>query len=443
MPRFFRWCCGSRRAEAGLIILSMVLGGCATGGTPPPRAASRGPTALADAGPALYGIGTACGGDPAATATCAAETGTPTVCPPVQSSQSSEGCHLAASIFAIGEQSGIVRWRHAETSVGYSSQVVLLPAGDMLYAFIGTPNGTGPGDLTARRASDGTALWQHHLSSFASQLFLDGGHLLVFAFTPRDGTNQLTVLNARDGSVLGTKLLQLGGRLLVHDGVIYGCGQDHSIVAVRGSDGAQLWTTNPGWDSRLYLLDLCFFSYADGTLYAQREQSDTLYALRAGDGHVTWSETSPHQTLLTAGDGLALVGGYQGQQIAALRAGDGTLLWHMAGGPDCCKGEIPTSFISRATIYLGRTAAVAALRASDGHLLWQRQIPDHALALCDATADRVFLLSYLPPGSRLGSDAFKGDSVLALSATTGGTTWSTVASSDALTLVAAAPSSSV
>jgi outer membrane protein assembly factor BamB len=253
-------------------------------------------------------------------------------------------------------------------------------------------------------------------------------------------SNQLTVLNTRDGSVLRSTLLQLGGRLLVHDGIIYGCGPDHSITALRARDGVLLWKTNPGWDNRLYLLDLCFFTYADGTLYVQREQSDTLYALRASDGHVLWSETSPNQTLLTAGNGVALVGGYQGQQVAALRASDGTALWRVGGGPDCCKGETPTSFIRGATIYLGRTSSVMALHASDGLLLWQQQIAQHALALCDATAGRVFVLAYLPPGSRTSADAFTGDSVQALSATTGATLWSTVASSDALTLLAAMPS---
>jgi hypothetical protein len=189
VPRFI----GSARLGLGLLLVLTLLaglGGCARDGTPASSPSSQGPTALADAGPALYGVGVACGGNPAATATCAAATGTPTVCPPVQGVQS---CQPAASIFAIGERSGIVRWRHAEPTVGYSSQVVLLPAADTLYAFVGAPDGSGPGDLTARRASDGTALWQRHLPTFASQMFLADNTLLVFTFTPRDGTTDVWV----------------------------------------------------------------------------------------------------------------------------------------------------------------------------------------------------------------------------------------------------------
>jgi outer membrane protein assembly factor BamB len=395
-----------------------------------------GPTVLADTGPALYGVGIACGGAPVATATCAAETGAPVVC---RQGEGNPVCQPAVSIFAIGKQSGLVRWRHAERSVPSSSEVTLLPAGDRLYVFVGTPDGPdpGPGDLTARRASDGTAIWRRHLPTFATQLFLAGDTLLVFSFTPRDGTNQLTILRTSDGSVVSSTLLQLNGRLLVRDGVIYGCGQDHSITALRASTGTQLWNTSPGWDNQLYMLDLCFFTYADGVLYVQRELSDTLYALRASDGKVLWSETRPYQTLLAAGAGLALVSGAQGQlQVEALRASDGRLLWRVPGVAPCCKGETPASFITGGMVFLGLTGEVEGLRASDGQLLWRRQMAEHSLALCDVTADRVFVLSYLPPGSRLGPEPFKGDSVLALSAATGQTVWTTQASSDALTLSA-------
>jgi outer membrane protein assembly factor BamB len=422
-----------RGAGLGLIVVIAVLGGCGTSSTSASSTSSRGPTALADTGPALYGVGIACGGDPAATATCAAETGTPTVCRTVNGASY---CQPAESIFAIGEQSGIVRWRHAEPTVGYASQVQFLPAGDRLYAFVGAPDGTGPGDLTARRASDGAAIWQRHLPSFASQMFLAGSTLFVFRTSLGDETNQLTVLRTSDGSVVSSTLLQLGGRLLVHDGIIYGCGQDHSITALRASDGSQLWNTSPGWDSRLYMLDLCFFTYADGNLYVQREQSDTLYALRAADGKVLWSETSQYQVLLAAGDGLVLVGDDLGKQVAALRASDGRPLWRMAANGECCKGFAPASIISGATIYLGRTTSVEALRASDGHMIWQQQVAGHSVELCDVAADRVFVLSYLPPGSRTGLEPFKGDSVMALSAATGQTIWTTQASSDTLTLAA-------
>ena len=91
------------------------------------------------------------------------------------------------------------------------------------------------------------------------------------------------MLRKSDGGVLCSTLLQWGGYVLIHDGIIYGCGQDHSITALRASDGSRLWDTSLGWDSRLYALNLCFITYPPtGTLSSRRHTERPLATHRTG-----------------------------------------------------------------------------------------------------------------------------------------------------------------
>ncbi|HEX8035205.1 MAG TPA: PQQ-binding-like beta-propeller repeat protein, partial [Ktedonobacterales bacterium] len=184
---------------------------------------------------------------------------------------------------------------------------------------------------------------------------------------------------------------------LVVDGVVY-AGVGASLVALRASDGIQLWQRPLTISGHQYLP--LWLAFSAGTIYTYgRDQNpdqpytptffgdSTVFAVQAADGAVRWSHrldgTEPDQQLSTPviADGIVYVrsngNGSQAQArgvpgygfgLHALRASDGTLLWTYPTA-------ITQPVAAGGVVYAGDTSGnIIALHGTDGTVIWKQLV---------------------------------------------------------------------
>jgi outer membrane protein assembly factor BamB len=145
----------------------------------------------------------------------------------------------------------------------------------------------------------------------------------------------------------------------------------NSLYAVRTGDGAVQWHYN-------IQEDLFSEKVADGLVYLETNQYN-IVVLRASDGKLLWQKSEQDSIqLMVASDGIVYIG--TNEHLVALSGSDGKLLWqHSIGNPSSTTNTSSASgmYLSKITesngiVYsLTSQENVIALRASDGAFLWQ------------------------------------------------------------------------
>jgi outer membrane protein assembly factor BamB len=240
-----------------------------------------------------------------------------------------------------------------------------------------------PKPSTTRRALLGLAV------ASAAGLALTGWELSHHTATPpRKPTPAPTALWTFPGD--GTALQAVSGGILY----LYN-GTPPQLVALRASDGRQLWHSQPlgflaataatgivyAWDpSRLYALHAdngreiwhspiaypSGLAEASGVLYVTDEYG-AVYAIRASDGAKLWSfATSQGESsgVEVSGNAVYTAGANQGASVYALHAG--TELWRSPISPVYTGPKVAGGIVYVAT----NVGILHALRASDGTEIW-------------------------------------------------------------------------
>lgn len=286
-------------------------------------------------------------------------------------------------------------------------------AGDVTYA------GTVDQGLFALRSSNGTLLWRSSMEGAVTELpLVDNNVVYISSFIGEIGPATLTAVRAVDGRVLW-KYHNSGyiSRPVIQNGVVYLTAQQDGVIALRVSDGKQLWQFKSPIDQGPQL--------ANGVLYVV-SNTGGFYALRTSDGKIIWRDESIIAQNLTYSVQGGMVFAFSESNVIALRASDGRKLWSSSLDssftqiPQLSAGVLyfvatkisletptptPTVFpspaptkrgssqisrpaflnlpfqkqasvvITRLTTYMKQgKSSVYALRVSDGKLLWQDRL---------------------------------------------------------------------
>ncbi len=287
------------------------------------------------------------------------------------------------TLYAFGTRDGKVRWQYKMGDAVW----VYAVANDVVYAAAG-------GMLSALNTSTGALLWKYQAAQPLAQVLVSAG--TAYANTGAEGnTSTLVALDAATGTprwhfALPTMTPALQG---VVNGVVYvyqvagdpgGPNSQETIFALRASDGHLLWKAAlNGADG----LASGAPAAANGLVYFSTS-SGALYAFDAATGQLRWhvappgaAPPAPVPASPVIVNGLVYVGGSQG--IAAYRASDGARQWQyamVAPGP-----FPPQPVVADGVVYAGASGQVVALRASDGSVIWRQHAPGlvQALALSD------------------------------------------------------------
>jgi outer membrane protein assembly factor BamB len=314
----------------------------------------------------------------------------------------------AALTLAVGADSS------ALYAVGYPSQG---PAAD-------TP-------LLALRPSDGSQLWTADL----------GGLLQGGPTQPIVESNGLLYFVAGSAPQAG------------------GSGPQYKVVALRASDGKQQWSASltPPLSDRI-----TSFTLAGDTLYvaggsvpptsSNIPEVPTIVALRASDGGQLWTHqfTTPLPTgqisLVAGASGVFATvmlqpqgsSGAQGGMLAGLNPQTGAQFWSATLAGPALSLVADANAVYAATGLPGTPSpnSIAAYKASDGTPLWSQPVQDGApTVLADASGSLIASVS-APPGPNTGGGTGTA-AIEALRASDGSLQWKVEA--DGLGTVSVAP----
>ncbi|MFZ4767421.1 MAG: PQQ-binding-like beta-propeller repeat protein, partial [Roseimicrobium sp.] len=193
---------------------------------------------------------------------------------------------------------------------------VPLVVGDKVILMAGGKTAKGPAGLVALNLGDGKVAWQSVTdeASYAAPILKDVGWPSVICWM----RNQLTVCDARDGSVKFQQPLRSRMDASVNAATPIWCGENLLTTAGYGV-GASLWKWDPAgkftriWQHDEDVLD-CHYStpvYHDGHVYGfhgRQEFGQNLRCIRVQDGKVMWeSGRLAGGTLLLVKDTLLVV----------------------------------------------------------------------------------------------------------------------------------------
>lgn len=242
---------------------------------------------------------------------------------------------------AFDARTGAVRWQ--QETFGPSPVTF---ADGVLYVIDASPTADDRWWLDARRASDGTLLWQVPVAQqnegLTAPVVVDGRVYLISNLYPNpDGTGGPFVFayafSTKDGTLLW-RSEQLDGITAadmptVAGGFLY-VGTSGYVYALRVSDGSQFWlyATDGPVSSSPQIVDSVVYIGVVGTL---AHPEDTILALNASDAAVRWktpimAHTNGEQLDFSEQPALAngvfyIVG--KGT-LYALKTGDGSIWWH-------------------------------------------------------------------------------------------------------------------
>jgi outer membrane protein assembly factor BamB len=266
----------------------------------------------------------------------------------------------------------------------------------LLYATYSAPYNTFDSQgfqdtVTALKASDGSVLWQYHVSGVVDTndehalMVVDGVVYITTNSVVNAGTQNVTsfgsvyALRAKDGTLLWHYQVKGGIQLVaVIGGVVYITAGE--LSALRASDGTVLWHRQVDSNVTGFIAD-------HGILYISTGLGNpgSVSALHANDGSLYWQDRLGHAAFshMSPVNGILYVGGRTGDgattTLYVLRPQDGTTLWHSQSN------VFMFSNVSNGTVYLNTLGAggttAFALRASDGSQLWHEQPATLALFL--------------------------------------------------------------
>jgi outer membrane protein assembly factor BamB len=208
---------------------------------------------------------------------------------------------------------------------------------------------------------------------------------ILYVCSNRTDEHSIQALRTSDGTHLWQ--YQIAGRLpdvsTVKEGVVYVGTSEGTIVALQASDGTLIWqyTIDLGPDVPSYLGPiLCAApTVSNGVVYVSPAVNKPLepyvYALQASDGRLLWQSRIPDSTsypMIVVGD-ILYVSTPSG--CLALLTRDGSRLWQqklpalLCSPPAIMHGNIYFSLQ-----YLHEASFLYVLRASDGAFQWQQQL---------------------------------------------------------------------
>lgn len=346
----------SRSLLVGLLLALLLSGAFAACGAPPPVAPTHGAVyGIADSPQGGASLVALRGSDGAvlwrtpipldSESAIASVTATPSLVYVVSGGEPSSGDW---SLKAIHADTGKVAWSFATGSLISGFQVL----GDTVY--LGSLYGGG---VRALRASDGHLLWQRNRGVAALAL---AGDTLYAALTSVDASADMVVaLQASDGTERWhAQVGETPGQMVIDQANLY-VTTTSEVIALQVSNGAQLWRS-PAVDSVL--------NGAAGNVYLSQVDPQTarLVALGASDGRLLWQHAILRNwfpfPLITAS---AVYVTASTDSLCALRPGDGSTAW-------CYQAhQVAPLAANDQTVYISDTSgALCALRAGDGSHQW-------------------------------------------------------------------------
>jgi outer membrane protein assembly factor BamB len=318
-------------------------------------------------------------------------------------------------------------------------------SGSIVYV-VGSNSTRQPLILYALRARDGVTLWSHALGSFPQDsIFHDGGpftmdgEVVIAVKHGADGSTDLYTLNAQNGAMLWTRQVSvdasypLGGipdtTVFAADaGRIFVNEADGLLHALRASDGSEAWSAPGGVGT---------MGAGAGVLYQSGPLATmSIIAIRESDGSQLWVHPFlSYASMAVEGSGLVMIAYYGPSAesfsgyLVRMRANDGQVLWRYQFGSG---DSIMT--ISNGVVYAADVFTLVALRLSDGRVLWKEKAPDGT----DSAFERIAAPSqgnpvYVITNPYVGEDPFfdpatcgcyPASKVYALSAQNGFAYWS-------------------
>ncbi|HEX9056952.1 MAG TPA: PQQ-binding-like beta-propeller repeat protein [Ktedonobacterales bacterium] len=282
--------------------------------------------------------------------------------------------------------------------------------------------GTIDGDVIAVNASNGTLRWRYSTGISALPAFTVTSTLLYVTtgVNAPSGSGLVVALGTADGAV-HWRAQYPGGpdnsgqpMLFADNGTVYVIPADHSIYALNGASGAQIWHVQvTGGFNHLTVVN--------GTVYATSAGSTGLYALRATDGAQLWTSPVP-AFLSTVANGLIYGSDQNGTDLVALDISTRAVRWRFQTGSPFAPSGIESVSLAGSGAYVNAGHFMYALNASTGALCWQStacgQIATSGPVLAGGALYATCFLGDPGPGS-----AGPGCGVFALDANTGISRW--------------------
>lgn len=252
--------------------------------------------------------------------------------------------------------------------------LVALTVGLGAYVARGGPTSSGPVLDTAAPVPQGSGLYSADYSQVGS------GGIPIERLDGSTGARQWQITLPMGPPVNGLPLLTAA------DGAVYAADSD-DVWALNGSDGTQLWRTTlnvPGAPGTGLNSGVTQPVSANGAIYigVGGDQSAQLVALRASDGAQLWSHAFDAVGSVDAGDGLVFV--ESGDGTSALHAADGSLAWQ---APE--KGVVQ---LLGGLVYLDESPApILALDEHTGALVWTLPCWQESAIVPSASGTQIYI----------------------------------------------------
>ena len=204
-------------------------------------------------------------------------------------------------------------------------------------------------------------------------------------------TQTIVALNARTGAIRWRRPTDyLQGQLTHDEHTVYlATGQD--VLALRGSDGKELWRTSlsePAGAGSQQPLQLSLPPVvSNGIVFVflspveSLSGNGALFALRADSGVQIWSvllsgiEDDLRVRQMSVGGGMVFVNSPEGY-ISAFRGDDGALAWRRSIVSTMNALDPPRTLVfGDSELFLANQHSILALHARYGSLVWSRQLP--------------------------------------------------------------------
>ncbi|MDQ6662518.1 MAG: PQQ-binding-like beta-propeller repeat protein, partial [Chloroflexota bacterium] len=288
----------------------------------------------------------------------------------------------SAALSALRATDGSQLWRY---TLATGSPALLGISDGTVYAIqgigdIGSPNYAQ--SIYALRASDAHVLWHTPIArtdglvsrSMAEAngiVYISTIHGTIYALHADTGVQlwhvAQTSSNGRDfGPGINVPMLE--------NGLVY-VGNSQGVSAFRASDGVRVWQYKDNIENPFGALP----TVSNGVVYFGNSHG-FIVALRATDGTQLWqrSEGGGFSRLLSVTDGLVI---NDAGPVYALRASDGAQLWQrpIQGSGEGSDAGLP-EVVGEGIVFIGGDdGSVQALQASDGKILWRYMIKEKAV----------------------------------------------------------------
>jgi outer membrane protein assembly factor BamB len=282
--------------------------------------------------------------------------------------------------------------------------------------------GTLDGNVIAVNTSNGSVRWRYYTGISALPSFTATSTVLYVTtgVNAPSGSGLVAALGTADGALHwraqypGMPNSASQPTLVVNNGTVYVIPPDHSIYALNGASGAQIWHTQVGSGFNN-------LAVVNGTVYATTGAVPGLYAFRATDGSQLWTSPSP-AFLDTVANGLIYGADQSGTDLVALDVSTRSVRWHFQTAVPFAPSGVGSVVIAGSGAYVEAGHFMYAVNATTGALCWQSTACGQS-----ATSGPVLASGVLYAACFLGDpgpgSAGPGCGVFALDANTGAPRW--------------------